>query len=104
MDRSSTCSDLDAAEEVVCEIMRNTTATLEELQKTPHCDQAILSHLAEEFAGLVGTVNSLLCSTEILKAAPELSIEESKRLGEEEFSKNVAELKELIDSVDKKSP
>lgn len=104
MDRSSAYGDLDAAEEAVCEIMRNTTVTLEELQKAPHCDQAKLTHLAGEFAGLVGTVNSLLCSAEILKATPELSAEESKRLGEEEFSKNVAELRELIDFVDKKSP
>ena len=42
---------LDAAEEAVCEIMRATKSTLDELQNVPNCNMERLTSLAGEFVG-----------------------------------------------------
>ena len=43
---------LDAAEEAVCELMKTTKSTLDELQNIPNCDHERLKSLAGEFVGV----------------------------------------------------
>ena len=67
-DSGSICEDeaqldrrLNEAEEAVCEIMKTTKSTLDELQNVPNCNMERLKEMAKVFVGKTSDYTNIYC-------------------------------------------
>ena len=92
---------LETAEDAVCEIIRTTGDTLDELGKVPDCNPEKLKALAEEFVNLVQTVQLSLTNHLELRVNDPMALEDKETAFTNEYEKSLAEINLLIENISK---